>query len=245
MKEIAASNLQPPGNPGGIHSASRRVIRIFGALDILFSLALFVLAVWEAFSRFSHVGGFVLPILLAGIYFFWLGYRAYVSPSPMVVKQVCNTQFLVVAVPFVAMMDYFGWSRESAGVMLMSSVLVVGGFWLSAFGGRYFCRRLFERNSGAPANRVRIPLAKSHRMLLYVLFWLFELLLVSAAGLLGFVADRHGAWMFEDAAGLTFLFAFIGLFIVSFILRNSCRRLAVVGWLTLFVGFLGMALLPV
>ena len=90
----------------------------------------------------------------------------------------------------------------------------------------------------------RTALAESHRPLLYVLFCLFETLLVASVVILFCIDPRRRSGI-DDAAGLTFWFAFIGLFIVCFILRRACRRLAVIGWLTLFAGFWSLALFPV
>jgi len=91
---------------------------------------------------------------------------------------------------------------------------------------------------------MRTAITESHRTLLYVLFALFETLLLSSVIVLLCTHPRRGLPI-TDAAGLTFWFAFVGLFAVCFILRRACRRLAVIGWLTLFVGFWGLALMPV
>jgi hypothetical protein len=85
---------------------------------------------------------------------------------------------------------------------------------------------------------------ESHRHLLIVLFWLFELLLVAAVATIFCIDSRRWSPV-QDAAGLTFWFAFIGLFTVSFVLRRTCRRLAIIGWFSLFLGFWSLALLPV
>lgn len=85
---------------------------------------------------------------------------------------------------------------------------------------------------------------ESHRHLLLILFWVFESLLTGAVVTLFCVMDPHRISPLEEAAGLTFWFAFVGLFIVSFVLRNVCRRLANLGWISLFVGFWSLALFP-
>ena len=90
---------------------------------------------------------------------------------------------------------------------------------------------------------MRTSLADSHRGLLYVLFGLFETLLVASVIVLA-CTDSRRRLPISDAAGLTFWFAFVGLFIVCFILRRGARRLAVIGWLTLFGGFWYLALTP-
>jgi len=79
--------------------------------------------------------------------------------------------------------------------------------------------------------------------LLYVLFSLFEALLVTSVVAL-YCTDPRGNPVLDDAAGLTFWFAFFGLLTVTFILRKTARRLAVVGWLSLFGGFWSLAMHP-
>jgi len=91
---------------------------------------------------------------------------------------------------------------------------------------------------------MRTSVTDSHRTLLYVLFALFEVLFVASVIVLACIDPRRGLPV-SDAAGLTFWFTFVGLFIVSFILRRVARKLAVIGWLTLFGGFWGLALMPV
>ena len=85
---------------------------------------------------------------------------------------------------------------------------------------------------------------ESRRQLLYVLFWLFESLLVVTV-VIGLSIDRRKSPDLAEAAGLTFWFVFLGLFTVSFVLRRACRRLAILGWVSLFAGFWSLALLPV
>ena len=101
-------------------------------------------------------------------------------------------------------------------------------------------RLLLKRLLGSMRNSV----TDSHRTLIYVLFALFEFLFIASVILLACIDRRRGLPV-SDAAGLTFWFAFVSLFIVSFILRRAARRLAVIGWLTLFAGFWGLALMPV
>ena len=125
--------------------AIKKLIQVFGVLHQMFALVLLIFAGYVLLSG-SEIGRWFILLWLipASIYFFWLGYRACNSPSPRVVRQICVTVFLVVALPFVALVQYAGWSEDSIGVMLPSAVLVLSALWLSTFGGRYFCRRLFK-----------------------------------------------------------------------------------------------------
>ena len=86
---------------------------------------------------------------------------------------------------------------------------------------------------------------ESHRRLLCLLFWVFESLLVAAVVTAFCTADRHKISPLDDAVGLTFWFAFIGMFVVSFMLRRQCRRLAITGWWSLFISFWSFAFFPV
>jgi len=87
-------------------------------------------------------------------------------------------------------------------------------------------------------------IADSHRGLLYVLFCLFETLLVASVVGLFCIDPRSGSGI-DAGAGVTFWFAFVGLFTVSFMLRRAARRVAVIGWLSLFGAFWSIALSPV
>ena len=87
-------------------------------------------------------------------------------------------------------------------------------------------------------------LTDAHGSLLCVLFCLFESLFLTSV-LIAFCLDPRRRSGIEGASGLAFWFAFIGLFVVSFILRRAHRRLAVIGWLTLFLGILSLMLFPV
>jgi hypothetical protein len=91
---------------------------------------------------------------------------------------------------------------------------------------------------------MRTSLLDSHRELFYVLFWLFEALLIASALLLLLIDPRRGLPV-SDAAGLTFWFAFAGLFTISFLFRRVARRLAIIGWWTLFIGFWSPMALPI
>ena len=91
---------------------------------------------------------------------------------------------------------------------------------------------------------MRTSITESHRTLLYVLFCLFETLLVASVIVLALTEDRHIVSPSSEAAGLMFWFSFVGLFTVCFILRRAVRILAVIGWLTLFGGFWFLASVP-
>lgn len=83
---------------------------------------------------------------------------------------------------------------------------------------------------------MRTSSTDSRRGLLYVLFCLFEALLLASVIVIACTDPRRDLPI-RDAAGLTFWFAFVGLFTVCFTLKRAARRLAVIGWLTLFGGF--------
>jgi len=91
---------------------------------------------------------------------------------------------------------------------------------------------------------IKGAVADSHRALLYTLFGLFETLIIACV-VLAFCVDSREQLAFEDAVGLAFWFAFVGQLIVCFILRRAARRLAIIGWLTLFAAFWCLALVPV
>jgi hypothetical protein len=86
--------------------------------------------------------------------------------------------------------------------------------------------------------------AESYRHLLIVLFFLFETLFLASVVAL-FLFDRRWNLQISAAAGIGFWFSFIGQLVVCFLLRRSVRRLAIIGWITLFVGFWGLAFFPV
>jgi hypothetical protein len=81
------------------------------------------------------------------------------------------------------------------------------------------------------------PITNRHRGLFRVLFFIFEALwLVSNAILL---TVRPHPWFWDDSeasrtlAAITFMFSFVGLFVVCFLLRQTDPRLANIGWVTL------------
>jgi hypothetical protein len=94
------------------------------------------------------------------------------------------------------------------------------------------------------AGIMRTSITDSYRALFYVPFCLFETLFIASVIVLACTDPRRSLFV-SDAVGLIFWFAFTGLFIASFILRRAGRRLAVIGWLTLFGGFWGLAFTPV
>jgi hypothetical protein len=84
----------------------------------------------------------------------------------------------------------------------------------------------------------------SYRHLLIVLFFFFEVLLVASVVVLLCIGRRRSSGI-DDAAAIAFWFSFAGQLVVCFFLRRMARPLAVIGWITLFVGFWGLTLLPV
>jgi len=126
----------------------KRIVQALCVLHLLFAFALLVFAVYCLLSR-SVTGGWVMLVwpLPAATYFFWLSYRGLGSPSPMVVRQVCDTIFLPLALSLVVLVECMEWSHDSMLVALPAAIIVIGCFWLSIFGSRLFCRRLFARES--------------------------------------------------------------------------------------------------
>jgi|SRR5882724_8602456 len=82
------------------------------------------------------------------------------------------------------------------------------------------------------SGNMRTSFTDSHRTLLYVLFWLFETLLIASL-IVGACTDPRRDLIATAASGVTFCFSFIGLFAVCFALRRAAHRLAMIGWLTL------------
>jgi len=72
---------------------------------------------------------------------------------------------------------------------------------------------------------------------------MFEALLLVSAVMLWSVDARRMSGL-DEAAGITFWFSFLGLSIVSWLLRRASPRLAVVGFITVLAGFVACALLP-
>jgi hypothetical protein len=91
---------------------------------------------------------------------------------------------------------------------------------------------------------MRQSFTERHREMLCVLFFLFESLLI-VSWVIGFSTDRRNAPVVSEGAGVTFLFSLVGLLAVSLIIRRAWPRLALVGWISVFVGFWSAALSPV
>jgi hypothetical protein len=87
-------------------------------------------------------------------------------------------------------------------------------------------------------------MAENHRTLLCVLFWLFESLVVAAVITL-LSTPSHPRSPVHEVMGFAFWVGFLGLLILSLLLRRAARRLAVLGYITLFVGFWSLAFSPV
>lgn len=83
--------------------------------------------------------------------------------------------------------------------------------------------------------------ANLHRGWLGVLFFIFEVLFVTSVVILTRI-DFQERLALSDAAGISFWFSFVGLFIVSYLMRRSSRYLTIIGWVTLFAGFCFAAL---
>ena len=89
-------------------------------------------------------------------------------------------------------------------------------------------------------NRIAID---SHRSLFYGLFAIFELLLLVSVVALWRIDPRRMSG-FDDAAGITFWFSFLGLSVVSWLLRRAAPRVARVGLVTVVGSFIACSLLP-
>ncbi len=91
---------------------------------------------------------------------------------------------------------------------------------------------------------MRKALTDSRRTLFCVLFYLFEFLLAGAIVAAIGTDPRRGSAIAE-AAQASFWLAFTGLLIISFVLRRARRRLAVIGWISLFVAFCSLMMFPI
>ncbi len=69
-----------------------------------------------------------------------------------------------------------------------------------------------------------------------VLFFIFEALFVASV-VVQTRMDFQARLALSDAAGISFGFSFVGLFVVSYLMRRSSRYLTIIGWVTLFAGF--------
>jgi hypothetical protein len=89
-------------------------------------------------------------------------------------------------------------------------------------------------------NRIDIG---SHRGLLYALFAVFEASLWSSV-IAQHLVDPLGVSGVDNAAGAAFLISFVGLFVVSWLMKRVAPRLATIGFLSPFVGFIAFTILP-
>jgi len=92
------------------------------------------------------------------------------------------------------------------------------------------------------------PITNRHKDLFRVLFFIFEALwLVSNAILL---TVRPHPWFWDESeasrtlAAITFMFSFVGLFVVCLLVRQTYPRLANIGWMTLLVIFFMSLFMP-
>ncbi len=83
----------------------------------------------------------------------------------------------------------------------------------------------------------------SHRSLCYALFAIFEALLLGSVVMLWCIDPRRMSG-FDDAAGITFWFSFLGVSVLCWLLRDVAPRLVRVGMITLLAGFSACACLP-
>jgi hypothetical protein len=78
------------------------------------------------------------------------------------------------------------------------------------------------------------PFTNRHRNLFIVLFFIFEALYVSSDVIIYCTDSPFQPELLNAAAQVTFMYSFVGLLIASFLLRQSARHLANIGWITLF-----------
>src|SRR5689334_12561215 len=97
--------------------------------------------------------------------------------------------------------------------------------------------------ANASRSKMNKSFVESHRGLLYVRYCMYEALVVATVTALVCKGYHHRS-PFDDVVGWTFWFAFVGLLAVSLILRREARRLAVLGYISLFLGFWSSALFP-
>jgi len=89
-------------------------------------------------------------------------------------------------------------------------------------------------------NRIAID---SHRSRFYALFGVFEVLLLVSVVALWCMDPRRMSGL-DDAAGITLWFSFLGLSVVSWLLRRVAPRVARVGLITVVGSFIACAVLP-
>jgi hypothetical protein len=81
--------------------------------------------------------------------------------------------------------------------------------------------------------------AESHRHLLIVLFYLFEAILLASLVTASYSGPRTGANLgIINGTNIAYWYSFVGQLIVCSLLRRTARRLAVIGWITLFASLL-------
>lgn len=85
--------------------------------------------------------------------------------------------------------------------------------------------------------------AVEHRGLQFVLFALFEMLFIAAI-ILMFSLDPRKYPAATDAVGITWWFSFVGLLLVSWLIRRTNPRLARIGFLSVLAGFFSGLFLP-
>ena len=104
----------------------------------------------------------------------------------------------------------------------------------------HYFNRLLSRAFGQ-MNRIPVD---THRRLFFVIFGIFEALLLGAV-VVHWSVDPRGLSGLDDAAGVAFWFSFLALSIVSWLLRRTAPRLAVVGFATVLTCFAVCSFLPV
>ncbi|MFM1943630.1 MAG: hypothetical protein RI897_2612 [Verrucomicrobiota bacterium] len=90
-------------------------------------------------------------------------------------------------------------------------------------------------------NRVAIT---THRKRLYVLFAIFEPMVLLAVVVLWCVDPRSMSGLLHDTAGTVYWLSLGGLLVVSRLLQREAARLARVGLITAVGGFIACSLLP-
>ena len=83
----------------------------------------------------------------------------------------------------------------------------------------------------------------SHRGLFYVLFAIFEPLLLCSVVVL-YSSDPRRRPILDAAAGVTSLFSVLALSILCWIFRRNAERLAALGLITVLVCIFALGLLP-
>jgi hypothetical protein len=99
------------------------------------------------------------------------------------------------------------------------------------------------RLTGVQLDIMYVPTANSRHGMFIILYCIFEVLFIASVIVL---IDENFTWTvgWNDVGRITFWFSFIGLFVVSLLLRRSARYLAIIGWISLFAGYLFATFLP-